>query len=141
MKNYFTPISVIFFSLSVLVFFGCSDNKPTTDPLIPSTGGDENPITTLNDSSYTGSNRYIWGYYDIIYDPETVTAEVIPMRTTSGHWNVLKWMEQGPCTNCVKIIDIQPTGNGTTEFTVELNHPFTPLILSLIHISEPTRPY
>ncbi|HDS29937.1 MAG TPA: PKD domain-containing protein, partial [Firmicutes bacterium] len=59
------------------------------------------------------SNRYIWSFVNVFVDP----AEM--------HWNALKWLEHGPCANCVAITKIEPSGTGTTLVDVEITHPFT----------------
>ena len=50
--------------------------------------------------------------------------EIIPFRTAEMHWNALKWLEQGPCTNCVKLTNLEPSGMGTILVDVEITHPF-----------------
>jgi hypothetical protein len=69
-------------------------------------------------------NHYLWGYYDFLVDPAKPSIEILPVRAAAGHWNVLKWLEKGPCTDCVSVVNINPTGTGTTEFTVKIDHPF-----------------
>ena len=55
-------------------------------------------------------NRYLWGYWQIMYDPSDGTFEVVPQHVAADHWNVLKWLEGGPCTNCVKVVGAQGVG-------------------------------
>jgi hypothetical protein len=50
--------------------------------------------------------------------------EVIPLRQVAGHWNVLKFLEQGPCTNCVSVTKVTPNPSGTKSFDVQIKHPF-----------------
>ncbi len=59
-------------------------------------------------------------------DPEHMQAHIIPLRQVTEHWNVLKWLEQGPCTNCVKLSNLHASGTGTILIDVEITHPFDP---------------
>lgn len=71
------------------------------------------------------AGHYLWAYYQIYFDPETNTVEIAPYRQVADHWNVLKFLEKGPCFNCVSILGIADTGNGTKNFDVQVSHPFT----------------
>ena len=52
-------------------------------------------------------------------------VKVIPAREASDHWNVLKFMEQGPCTDCVHVVSTVVNPDGSTGFNVQIKHPFT----------------
>jgi len=73
------------------------------------------------------AGHYLWAYYSIYVDPELNSFEVVPLRQVTEHWNVLKFLEQGPCTNCVDVVNVVPTGNGTKNWTVNIIHPFPTL--------------
>jgi len=73
------------------------------------------------------SNHYLWGYFAGYVDPATNKIEIVPLREATGHWNVLKFLEQGPCADCVKLAKIKPSGNGTLLIDVEIAHPFDSL--------------
>jgi hypothetical protein len=69
-------------------------------------------------------NRYLWGFYNISVDQARHTWTVMPLRQAATHWNTLKWLEQGPCTNCVKILGIEDSGFGYKDVDVQITHPF-----------------
>ncbi|HEX9744178.1 MAG TPA: hypothetical protein VGB30_02020 [bacterium] len=89
--------------------------------------GDKTPVTP--DLSQTPknlqfeTNRYLWGMFDITIDPVANTAEVVPVRQVSDHFNILKFLEKGPCTDCLKITDLTP-GPAGVSVDVEITHPF-----------------
>ncbi len=78
----------------------------------------------IREPSTAASSRYLWGLYQIVIDPQHWKAEVAPDRQGQIHWNTLKWLEQAPCTNCLKIVKIEPSGNGTVLIDIEIKHPF-----------------
>jgi len=69
--------------------------------------------------------HYLCSFYDVLVDPEEMKLELIPLRETGMHWNVLKFLEQGPCTTCVKLTGMVPSGNGTVLVDVIVKHPFS----------------
>ncbi len=90
---------------------GLSDSNPTTPDITRNIEADD-------------SGHYLWAYYNIYVDPVEDIYEVVPLRQVADHWNILKFLEQGPCYNCVEVVAVQPTPSGTREWTVNINHPF-----------------
>jgi len=70
------------------------------------------------------SGRYLWGAFEILYDRTNDSVTVTPIRIAAGHWNILSFLEQGPCVNCVQVIGVVDSGNGTTLFDIKITHPF-----------------
>lgn len=123
MRSIFMLFCLVFFLLIV----GCNGNNPQTPPdLLKNTTEQQLPsgLTAQKPDSVSSDNHYLWAYAQIYYDPDSNTTEIIPFRETSMHWNVLKFLEQGPCTNCVQVINIADSGYGTVLFTVRIKHPF-----------------
>ena len=93
------------------------DNRNHASPVVPDlTGAAVKPSET--------SGHFLWDYYSVLVDPEEMKVEMIPMRQVSGHWNVLKWLETGACTNCFKIVSAVPSGTGTLLVQISVRHPF-----------------
>jgi len=103
--------------------------------ILSSCSGTNNPVTAPDVDEMTSGthgyastgyepNRYLWGFYEFRGDPEAGTMEVIPLRAASEHWNALKWLEQGPCTNCVKVTSFTDSGVGYYNVDVRITHPF-----------------
>ena len=68
--------------------------------------------------------HHLWYYNMVSIDPATLEIETIPLRNVADHWNVLKWLEQGPCTNCVSITGAQKLINNNLLVSVQIKHPF-----------------
>ncbi len=68
--------------------------------------------------------RYLWAYYEVHVDPKETKVDIVPVRHATQHWNVLGWLEQWPCTDCVAIVGIADSGYGTKLVDVEITHPF-----------------
>jgi len=120
----------------VIFLAGCSD----TSPVAPVIEDEEAPVSITaqqnpqenpsEESAYGNSGRNLWVYELIYVDTETMAYQKIPSRDVTTHLNVLTWLENGPCTNCFKIIGINPSGSGTLLIDIEISHPFDNLSLS-----------
>ena len=114
-------MSKTFRALTVLALFGllaagCTVAERAGDPLTPDVEfrtGNENGVT----------NHSLWLYEEIYIDPETLEYEILPTRIPDGHWNILSWLEEGPCTDCFSIVSLTP-GPGTLLADIEISHPF-----------------
>ena len=91
-------------------------NNPVGPDLPVLTQDKEPSADTEVGTGQTG--HYLWSFQWIAYDPEKDTIEVIPSRQVPAHWNVLRWLEQGPCSNCLEPYRIdfeeQPIDGGLT---------------------------
>lgn len=65
-----------------------------------------------------------WGNWIINISETHDSIEVIPIRETNWHFNVLNFLEKAPCVNCLKIGPPVPQPDGTVKFKVTLRHPF-----------------
>ena len=101
---------------------GNRSNNPTS-PGLQALTLDNDPSSDSAGGARQAS-RYLWGFYWIACDTEKHKFEVIPSRQVSGHWNAVKWLEQGPCINCVTIPHVETLPNGTKLFDVKIKHPF-----------------
>jgi len=75
-------------------------------------------------SSEMQSGHNLLGYWTITPDLESMECEVTPLRYTQLHLNVLNWLENGPCTNCLKITKFEELPNHDLSIEVTLSHPF-----------------
>jgi len=111
----------ILLSSLVIMALGCSGGE-TSIPILPDTQGIQSPTQTASDYTPT---RFLWDYNALYINEDATEYEIIPMRQVADHWNVLKWLEQGPCTNCFSISGITPTPKGTLQVFIEIRHPFS----------------
>jgi len=111
-------------SLCLALVVSCSGggSSETDSPVAPQV----TPGTAeAQDVESGASGHYLWGYYMVSIDPESLEAEVVPVRQVTDHWNVLNWLEQGPCTTCLQITGITASDHGTTLVDVMIRHPFS----------------
>jgi hypothetical protein len=118
MRRFLMPaVTIAFVALSL----SCSQSGSSGDsPTAPSVS---DGTTQAVDSGWE-NNRHLWSYSLFKYDPDTNRCEVIPVRLTASHWNVLKFLEQGPGSHCVKVLSVADSDHGTKLFEVEITHPF-----------------
>jgi len=107
--------------LLVMVLLPSCSKEHGTDLVFPSGTEPETAVQTTCESPHN-----LLGYWMIEYDPETNTAEKIPVRFAENHYNVRKMLEGGVCDDCIEIIDIIPQGNGVTRFQIGIWNPFYP---------------
>ena len=74
--------------------------------------------------------HYLWGYYLVQIDEADFSADVIPIRITASHMNILQFLEQSPCTDCFTLAGITPNPDGTLNVNVSIKHPFSILNLT-----------
>lgn len=118
-------------ALLVLLFagVGCSSGGGVSQPVMTGLNGQGGNSPQVIDSGrepgrFDPTGHSLWGFYRIRVDPTRDVTEIVPVRDASIHWNVLKWLEQGPCTTCLKITKAVPSGNGTVLIDIQIKHPF-----------------
>jgi len=105
----------------IQLVMGCGSSG---SPAVPDVDA-RDPLQTVTFSpSPESSNRFLWSAGFIRLGDDPSDFEVIPLRQVSGHWNILKFLEQGPCSNCFSIKGVTPTPKGTLQVSVEIIHPF-----------------
>jgi len=107
---------------------GCREAE-TVDPLLPSDTIEGSESLTQS-ASPEGLSHHLWGYYLIRIDEEHFSTEVIPVRQAFAHWNVLRFLEQGPCADCVRVLSMKDSGYGTKLLDIRITHPFPTLNLT-----------
>lgn len=93
---------------------------PDAQQAMTSAGGADGVVT---------SPHQLWGYYDILLDPDASVYEVFPRRDLVTHYNVLKYLEVSPCTNCLKVAGVTPSPT-TLSVDIQIKHPFASLNLT-----------
>ena len=106
----------ILISILVLSVAGCSS---AGSPVMPNPGPDPAAQTTVSNSAHR-----LWSYNLVYVDPSTMKFKVVPLREASIHLNVLSWLQDSPCGNCFKIVQILPSGTGTILVRVQIKHPY-----------------
>ena len=97
---------------------GSSVNLNPIPPIIPD-------ITTAESAPTQSAGHVLWGYYLVRINEKDYSAEIIPVRATSNHWNIIQFLEQAPCTDCFKLAGITPNPDGTLNVNVSIKHPFS----------------
>ena len=70
-------------------------------------------------------NNYLLFYYNIYVNPEEDVFEVVPVRQVAEHLNIIRFLENGICTTCFKVVGSEPTIDGTYLIDVQVQHPLT----------------
>ncbi|MFH1675864.1 MAG: hypothetical protein ABIC40_02480, partial [bacterium] len=119
----FTTIAI---AIAITLIFGisCGGGNNAASPITTGASQTDSGNAITQAVSQESKTHNLWGYWEIRVDKETLQYEIVPIRITSTHWNVLKWLEQGTCTDCVEIISIHPSGMGTVYVTLQIKHPF-----------------
>ncbi len=111
----------------ILLFIGCSGQENPTSPVL--TGNEPSPdlqVTSQTQEEPVDANpgHFLWAFSEIYIDPAEMEYEIIVSRSTSTHWNILTWLEDGPCTDCFRIDSVTQSGNNTLLIDIEVMHPF-----------------
>ena len=111
----------LIFALAAIV--GCS-HAESTMPTVPS--GPVQSDLQSNDPSSVGYpvGRSLWGLYEITVDPKsTPPVVIVPLRQSAFHVNIRTFLEDFPCTKCLKVKSLEPTSFGF-NMTLAITHPF-----------------
>ena len=87
-------------------------------------------ITNAESVPTEPAGHVLWGYFLVRIDVKDYSTEIIPVRVTSNHWNILQFLEEAPCTDCFKLAGITPNPDGTLNVNVSIKHPFSNLNLT-----------
>lgn len=122
--------SIILFGILAIcliagVLTGCSGGSDITTPQ-----SQERLTNTDYPKFGEDAGRALWFYDEIYLDPTTFEYEILNNRSVTGHWNARSWLEDSPCSNCLKIIKFMPSGNGTVLIDAQINHPFKAINLT-----------
>ena len=122
---------------------GCSGQG--SQPVVPDETN-SNPELTGNSSTAidtTGNGHYLLLYNQIYIDaenPDDPIIDIIPVREGEMHLNILKFLEDGPCFNCFKLVGFNFPQPGILDVDIQIDHPFTgfppddPLLYSLFDV-------
>ncbi len=123
--------SGIWIVVLVTLIVGCSGSgNPSSNPVTNNNppGTQDTSLTTGNSVPETDTGgwtgHYLWSFQQIWVDPVNLEYEIIPDHSTAGHWNILTWLENGPCTDCFSVVQIVPSGSGTLLIDIQVTHPF-----------------
>jgi len=108
--------AVTLFALLLIFTLSCANGQSPVTP-------DESPSEGNFHTSLSKPHQLLgsWTFY---VNEDHTAVDVVPVRKSADHWNVLKFLEQGPCTDCVKVTGITPNPSGTKTFDIEISHPF-----------------
>jgi len=109
-------IQVLLAFALLLAFVGCSSEK---SPTTPNPAPQHPPQLSENIS-----NRTVWGYWNIKFDPDCEAVEIIPVRDMASHFNVLRLLEITPCTDCLSIKNLSFLPDNIVQCDFQLRHPF-----------------
>jgi len=111
-------------AVCLILLVGLSCAGSSDGPLSPDMN-QRADITTGQVTSTNQSNTHLWGIWEIRIDPDTVTAEIIPLRGVSYTCNINEFID-GPPSNLLLKDMVVIDGAGYTDITLDvgLRHPF-----------------
>ena len=110
-------------SISVLIafFIGCSGSSPVQPVADP-----DQQFTASSDLSGTGN--LLLGIFNIVVDPDAMTAEITPLRTADFNLNIIKFLQ--PPATPIQLLTVEfdlgtsDPPNGFFALNLEITHPF-----------------
>ena len=112
----FWTIFTTIFSFVVILQTGCSKSSDPASPPVT-------PVLEENTASNTYAFHHMLAYGMIYVDPETESIELVPARAAETHLNIRKFVEEAPCTTCLKLVSVMFDPNGDIEVGLQLTHP------------------
>ncbi|MCX6646079.1 MAG: PKD domain-containing protein [bacterium] len=129
--------SLLIVVIIVLVIAGCSGQR--SQPIAPDMAGSQPELSgNAEIQSDSGESSHYLLFYNMIYidldNPDGPKFEIIPVRETEIHLNILKFLEDGPCFNCFKIVGFNFPQPGYLDVDIQIDHPFDDLSLSVFDV-------
>jgi hypothetical protein len=114
----------------LIVVTGCSQGMNPVVPTDQSGSLDQIPIIGYTANEGVSNALGLLGAYELILDPETVSAELTAKRTSAiGESFIVSgkgFFTITPCSDCFKIKRISLDSDGNVVLTFHLKHPFEP---------------
>jgi hypothetical protein len=113
MKNH-VYLAIVMLIAVVALNAGCSSTDPTIPDSYNSNGA---PIVSMNESDGFFSASGLLGAYNLTIDPVNLSAELVPMRTSSIGESYLvsglAYFTLSPCSTCLTLtgIHLNPSGS------------------------------
>jgi len=112
----------------LFITMACSNGQDIS-PTDPSSGDSisnayaPNSMLTTAGVQEAAAGRYLWGYWDMYWDPETQELTAVPVRDTQVHINILRFLEDTLCETCLVIGDNEFNVDGDLEVEIGIIHP------------------
>ena len=97
MRNTFLTVYMLVI-LVVSASFGCSGSDTAIAP-VQDTPGDISPDMQRQPET----DRVLWGMWEISFDPDEMTADVVQLRTALPHYNITEYILPPACDDCFGI--------------------------------------
>jgi hypothetical protein len=126
--SYTRPLVVIALIAMLAMIVGCSGGSPAS-PGFEAGTLDSIPIIGLSEVGDTFNAVGLLGAYELLIDPENMTADLVAKRTTSAIGDSfvisgLPFFTMTPCGDCVKLTGIKLTSDGDASLSFSIRHPF-----------------
>jgi len=118
----FRAIDSLFLLALLLLMASCSYGGEPSSIVAPDANPDSDNDRVSSGPMQPGHN--LLGYWTIHIDPDAGICEAIPVRGTDMHLNVLSWLENGPCYDCLKLENFTVQPDGDFQMDIKLVHPF-----------------
>ncbi len=102
--------------LFAVILFGCSNRNPVEPPL---------PSATSPIVQNELVNHHLLGYWQVRIDTDSLTAIMVPNRAAEMHLNCVRLLEVAPCTDCLKLENIQLQAGNIIQCNLVLRHPYS----------------
>jgi len=112
----------LFLVAFALILVSCAQGGELDFPVTPDPN--QGAINHEFSSESLAPGHNLLGYWTIRIDPDVGILEGIPVRATDLHLNVLSWLENGPCTDCLKLENFSVQPGGDFQMDIKLVHPF-----------------
>jgi len=114
-------ILMIMVITGIFCMYGCSGSD---SPVLPDTYI-EGPANTASQYNLSENDRYLWALGEAEFNTDTGQIELIPARDSQIHYNILTFLENGPCFNCIQITNTEELGSVPGwAFDIRITHPF-----------------
>ncbi len=107
---------------AIAACFGCGGKGGS--PVVPPDSPDiESSITSQINYDNPG-NRYILGLWEVYVSADRETIEMVPVRSSEMHLNLVNFLENVACTYCISFYGVEIVSPNEMKAVMQVKHPF-----------------
>jgi len=109
---------LVIFAVIFLALTGCG----AVSPALPDPAQDFKQENSIPRSL---GQHILWGFWDVKFNPEVGTFEILPGRNIDAHWNVTSLIKPDKCAGYLTFGNVFYIDADTLSVTVTISHPFS----------------
>ncbi len=117
------PIAILVTILCLSMALACAGSPVDPASSDPANCAPNPELAAQPASNGPSENRYLWGLWDMYWDPVAREITPVPKRDGALHLNIRRFLEDKPCTTCLVIGKNFINDEGDLDVEIDIRHP------------------